>query len=741
MTDPPAADSRVPRHTLAFGPFRFDPVNRILSRGDEELPLPPRALSVLSTLLEQPGAVISKQSLLDAVWNGINVSESSLSEAVRLLRQALEDDSQEPKYIQTVHRRGYRFIAVVTSQAGEVAPIPPEERQAEDVAIGSVTATGTLPVASPARSRARRMWLAASAAALLLALAVGAFLAGRRSAPLPRPAKVTRFSMPVPAGQRLEWITPNIAVSADGQHVVNVVHRGGETVLVHRDVSGFGSRELAGTRGAYAPFFSPDGRRVGFFANGQLQTVPLAGGPAVSLLRVVNFPFVGASWGPDDTIVFGAGAPASLYRFRLGGPVARLTRPDPSRGEFEHRWPHLLPGGEALLFTSWSTTLWDARVEWLSLVTGERRTVLAGASDAHYADGVLVCGRSDRSVVAAQFDPRSGQLTSPVLPLIPGVIVLEASGVTQLGIGGRTLVYLPGSNAEPARRLERVVDGKPAPLAAATRYYRNAQAGGKGQVVATALTQGRSDVWIVDAASGASSRLTYAGFNVDPIWSPDARWVAFASKTDGPFNIYRRRADGSGAPERLVASRYDQHPLAFSPDGCELMLLELNPATSWDLLLLDLETRKVRPWLRTKAREAAATWSPDGKWIAYSSDETGTWETHVRSFAGGTGRWHVPIDGAFSAGWAEDGRSMFLFRSNPRRRMGELWSVPTETAAADFRHGVPREVYAAPNMFYAEAGRGGVMIITEGARPPDPAEVRVVLDWRATLPAAITARR
>jgi eukaryotic-like serine/threonine-protein kinase len=721
---------------LAFGAYRFDPGNRILSRGDEELPLPPRALGVLAALLEEPGAVVSKQALLASVWNGAYVSETSLSEAVGLLRQALEDDPQEPTYIQTVHRRGYRFIAPVTEEdaayGGRPARIPAD------------VPSGGTPVSTGQDARRHAGGTPAVRIALMAALVIvagGAFLAGRRSAPPPSQPKVTRYTIGPAAGEQLEWWSPGVAVSPDGQHVIYAVRHREATVLVHRDISGFSSRELAGTRGAFAPFFSPDGRRVGFYADGKLLAIPLAGGPAVPLVSALTLPFAGASWGADDTVVFAGGTPSSLYRVKPGGTAERLTRPDPAKGEAEHRWPHLLPGGEALLFTSWSTTLLDARVEWLSLATGERRTVLTGASDARFADGMLVCGRTERSVVAAKFDPRRGQLTGPVLPLLHDAAVLESAGVMQLAIGGRTLAYMPWAQGTPFRRLQRLgADGKLAPLPGPPRFYKKARPGPQGKIAATIMTRGRSDIWIVDSATGTPSRLTFAGFNTAPFWSPDGKWVAFASKTGGPFNLYRRRADGSGAAERLTVSPHDHFPLGFSPDGRELMLVEVNPSTSLDLLVLDVATRNVRPWLRTNGRETLAAWSPDGKWIVYATAETGTWELYVRHPAG-AGRWHLSPDGAIDASWSEDGRELLLLRLAASLRERELWSIPVTTPAGEFKSGPPRKIYAAADMIDAVAGPGGVVVITEDAKPPDPAEVRVMRDWISTLPAALGRRR
>lgn len=484
---------------IEFGDYRFDRANQILSRNGEELPLPPRALGVLSRLLDEPGSVVSKQTLLESVWNGAYVTETSLSEAVGLLREALQDAAQEPRYIQTVHRRGYRFIAPVRVPD---EPAPPPDRP---------------PASPPPQPRWTRASAVAAAAALVL-LAVG-FVAVTGTQPKAVPPLIARFGVEPPASWELYTGAPGLAVSPDGRHLVYTGRRGDETALFHRDVSGFDTREIAGTRGGLMPFFSPDGRRVGFYHDGQLVAVPLSGGTALPLFRVLGA-FWGASWSEDGSIVYSAGIPAGLFRARPGGAAERVTQVQ-GHG-VSHFWPHVLPGGKAVLFTLWSNTLWDSRVEWRSLVTGEERTVLSGASDCRFARGMLVCAQAGGTIGAAPFDPRAGRLTGAVLPLLRDVQITPSSGFAQLGVGGETLIYLTGAQDYTPRTLQRLVEGTPRPLSAPPRVYRNFAEGPRGQIAVTVLERGRSDVWLLNAASGRSSRLTFEHFNATLSGPPTA---------------------------------------------------------------------------------------------------------------------------------------------------------------------------------------------------------------------------
>ena len=754
--------------TVAFGGFRFDRANGILSRGGEEVPLPPRALGVLSFLLDRPGRVVTKQALLDGVWNGAYVTETSLSEAVSLLRQALGDDAQRPLYIQTVHRRGYRFIAPLRPEdapgpreapphpAGRgdapAAAEPAGDRRFAGAAIavapGTVllpgTATPDLPVAgggrrdaaSPAR-RPRRALLQGAAVAGALALLAGAFLAGRLTRPAagPAPARQTRFAFAPPTGRLLLSYTPSLAVSPDGQRIVYAAaaEDDGDHWLFERPLAGTTSRRIQGTRGATAPFFSPDGASLAFFAEGELRRLPLGGGAPVSLTEAREG---GGSWGGDGSIVFSSDKQGALLVVpAAGGAPRRLTRPDPARGEIAHWWPQVLPGGEALVFTAWHSTLHDARVEWLSLRTGERRTLVVGGAGGRHAAGRLLWARPDGTVLAAPFDVAAGRLTGAPAPLQPGVATHPFWGFTQLATGGETLAFLPAGPALGQRRLVRFDGAAARDLPAPVRFYRNLRVGPRGTLAATLLERDRSDVWLVDPIDGALSRLTFEAFNIEPVWSPDGEWVAFASNRTGAFNVHRRRADGSAPAELLMPSGRHQHPASWSPDGRELLFGEVGPETGFDIWVLELATRRTRPLLRTPEHELYPVFSPDGRWVAYSVEHDGRWEVMVRSYPfppGGGGSWQVSVDGGTEVTWRPDGRAL-LYRWGPK-----VWQVPVAPEGRELNPAAPRRVLERDDLALVAAAPGGGLfaIVEERAKEKGaaPREVQVVVGWESALP-------
>src|SRR5688572_21358618 len=359
--------SPFPRHlpgteTVEFGPFRFDHAERVLTRDGEEIRLPPRVVGLLQFLLERQGKVVSKQALIDGVWSGTAVTETSLTEAISILRQALGDDAQDPRYLETVHRRGYRFRKVGLPSAEQAVSTPPEAGSA------------TLP-AQPAKTPAL---LIAGAIVVIVAIAVAAIL--WRSTPRkPKPAHVTIST----AGELREW--SSLAISPDGRDVIYVAKQNSEVMLYHRSLDSFESRAIAGTKNGFYPFFSPDGEWVGFTSDGKLMKVKMNGGEPITICRSAGGG--GATWLRDGSIIF-ANPMGGLSRVSAGGGTPEtLTVPDSVRGEVGHVSPHVLPDGKSVLFTIFSTTVHAAKVAVLSLDTKTRRVILDHAGGARYVPG------------------------------------------------------------------------------------------------------------------------------------------------------------------------------------------------------------------------------------------------------------------------------------------------------------------------------------------------------------------
>ena len=309
--------------SFTFGPFQLL-IDDGLWRGASEVPLPPRALAVLSVLVQHAGAVVSKAALMNAVWPDTFVTESSLMEAVGLVRDALGDDRRQPAYIQTVHRRGYRFVAAVREERWE-RPAPP--RPFFD---------------RPEWHPIWRSGVAAALATISVALAVALF--GKPLA-VTRPS---RLSIALPVDAALDRSRGALAVSGDGTRLVYVAMTGGRQRLVLRTVDRDEPMTIDGTDGASDPFFSPDGEWIGFFAHGSLQSLRLSGGTPTVVCAARGG--AGASWGSDGTMVFGGGPSGGLARVSArGGDPVEFTAPGPGSREVRYGWPDILPDRKSVV--------------------------------------------------------------------------------------------------------------------------------------------------------------------------------------------------------------------------------------------------------------------------------------------------------------------------------------------------------------------------------------------------------
>ncbi len=698
---------------LAFGPYRFDRTNRILSKEDAELPLPPRVLGVLEHLVTRPGRVVSKRALMDAVWKDAVVTETSLTEAVSQLRQALADDPQQPAFVQTVHRRGYRFVASVTVDSARrgresLLALDPEEE----------TASGT----EGGAGRLRWPLLAAG-------FAIGLAIAGavRHAAPPPVP-RVTRATLPLGLGDGAALgAAPSLAMTPDGSELVVVLTRGGRSQLYARALDRFDAAPLAGTEGATEPFVSPDGRWIGFFADGKLKKMPVGGGAPVTLCEA-KVP-LGASWGDDGTIVFAHGEREGLFRVpATGGTPERLTRPDTAKGEIGHWWPEVLPGSAIVVFTIWPTAGLDqARLAAVPLKpgAGSPRTLLVGASYGRYAPtGHLVFLRKSR-LMAARIAPRTGDLQGAAVGVLDGVTVNWFKGAAQLAFSrSGALAYLPGTHEVPAHGVVAVGrDGKEEPVPLPSRPFMNLDAVPDGSRVALTIHEGTgSDLWAADLPRHALTRLTFEAHNVEPVISPDGRRVAFASSRNGPMNLYAVDTDGRGGVERLLSSPLTQYPDAFSPDGRFLAYVECGPETGTDLWVLPLTgAREPQPLLRTRFDEESSSFSPDGRFLAYDSNETNRFEIYVAPFPAMSPKWQVSVDGGFAPAWSRDGRELYYMTE------GAVMAVPIGTVPG-FKAGTPRRLLADPGLVaLTSAGTGLLVVRREEKRPLPP--LHLVLGW------------
>ena len=390
---------------------------------------------------------------------------------------------------------------------------------------------------------------------------------------------------------------------------------------------------LHGTDGARGVFWSPDGQWVGFQADGVLKKVALAGG-AAETLTPAGGPAFGASWGEDDVIVFGTGPAASPLRrvSAFGGEALPVTTLDADQGEQAHLWPQILPAGHAVVFTVWHGDPQQNEIAVQRFSEEEHRVLLKGTSGRYVPTGHLVFAR-EATLWTAPFDADSLDVTGPASPVLEGVRMTVGGGAAQFTFSrDGSLAYVPGGGTAAERSLVWVDrEGREEPINAPPRPYVRPRLSPDGTRVAVDLADQEGDIWVWDFARQTFTRLTFdPAADTFPVWTPDGQRLIFTSQRGGLPNPYWQAADGTGAAERLVE---DQNPLA--------------------------------PYAL----------SPDGRWIAYDSDETGRGEVYVRPFPDVEGgRWQISTAGGREAIWARSGRELFYYTPE-----GMVMSVPVQS--------------------------------------------------------------
>ena len=485
--------------------------------------------------------------------------------------------------------------------------------------------------------------------------------------PVLPPFAVSRFNITPPSAAVLtiSGSDRDLAITRDGTHVVYAGVNG--SALFVRALDQLEATPLTGLGAPRGPFLSPDGQWIGFSDGGTaLKKVALNGGPAVLLVR--RAPGIrGASWGPENVIVFATDDPATgLQRIPAeGGSPSLLTRPNRAAGEADHLWPEFLPDGRAVLFTITATTGSpdDASVAVLDLRSGAQTTLIRGGRHAQYVrSGHLVYGVAG-SLRAIPFDLTNRTVIGGPVPVVPEVVT-SLDGVTNAAVADNgTLVYVPGATVGPERTLVWVDrQGREEPLKAPIRAYQYPRLSPDGRRVALDMRDQERDVWTWDFIRETPTRVTFdPGLDEFPVWTPDSQRLVFSSSRAGVWNLFRQTADGTGAIERLSETANAQAPSAISPDGTRLVFVEQFPETGLDLMMLRLDQQpNVEPLVRTTFDESNADISPDGRWLAYQSNASGSNEVYVRPFPDvNDGQWLVSSGGGQQPLWARRGDELF----------------------------------------------------------------------------------
>jgi eukaryotic-like serine/threonine-protein kinase len=638
----------------------------------------------------------------------------------RIVKKCLAKDPDERWQTASDLHGELRWIAEGGSQVASVAAVP----------AGGIRALDRRPVVFG-----------------LGALLLGAVIAGVtvwNVKPTPAaPRAVTRYAITLPQGQQLAGLNgaPSVAISPDGAHLAYVAREGSTQQLYLRAMDSLEARPIPTTEGAINPFFSPDSRWLGFFAGGKLKKVSVSGG-AVQILGDAGLPR-GASWSSQGMIALAPNPASGLQQVSdAGGTAQPLTRLE--NGEVSHGWPEFLPGGQSVLFTATgAATNWNAaKVAVQSVGTGERRNLISGGTNPRYASSGHLVYVQGGTLMAAPFDAQRLGVTGAAVPAVAGVLQSTFNGHAQYSFSDTgSLVYVAGGTQSGAGKPVWVSrNGTEQPLAAPARNYTFPRLSPDGRRLAITIAEQESHIWLYDFSREILTRFTFeGGSNSNPVWTPDGKRIAFLSNKEGPQNLFWQMADGSGGLERLTTSENTQVPRSWSPDGQLLAFIEPTLTGGMDISVLRLsdpsassgQGRKAEPFLQTPSNETVPAFSPDGRWLAYVSDESGRYEVYVQPYPGPGGKWQVSTEGGTEPIWNPNGRELF-YRSGDKMIVVDIATQP------GFVAGKPSVLFEGqyvstqatfPNYDVSPDGQRFLMLKPTEQSEEGPTQINVVLNW------------
>jgi Tol biopolymer transport system component len=609
-----------------------------------------------------------------------------------------------------------------------------------------IAADSSTPAAAAAvagrRSRglrdARLAWGAAGLASIVAAAAVILLLRSGAPAPL-----VLRAVLLPPEKVALD-LTGDFSgppvISPDGTQVAFVARADGVKAIWVRPLNALAAHRLDDTESSSFPFWSADSRQIGFFADGKLRRIPAAGGPTAIVADAPNAR--GGTWSRENVIVFSPDYQGGLLRVSAsGGATAPATRID-SHKHSTHRWPFFLPDGKHFLYLATSHSGGDPQangIYYASIDGGDARLLTPCDSNALYANGQLLF-HAQTALMAQPFDPGSGKFLGDPTALVDGVqfdtgVWRAVASVSETG----TMVYIRGSAVLGSELAWFDRAGKEVGARLARDSYRDPSVSPDGRKLAVALGDPLRTIWILDLAQGTRARLTFdTAIHINPAWSPDGRYVAYTSGSAPGATIHRKGVDGS-TPDELLVQEKDatfQAP-TFSPDGRFLVYLRaIGPSGNGIYAMPLAGDRTPRVVVPSPSPQTLLNYprvSPDGRWLAYSSNESGRTQVYVTSFPGGAGKWQVSNASGDMPAWRKDGKEIYF------ASVSELQAAPVASVGGQFNPGTPQTIAhlgnAIANGRVFDAMPDGSRFIAPIVPTDAAAPIHLLVNWPAELEA------
>ena len=624
----------------------------------------------------------------------------------------------------------------------------PEQRfqSAQDVAfalesVNSVSSSRTMPAALPLTSgrpktRAWPGWIVASVFLLAALPFVIAYL--RRA---PKDERVLRVSVLLPEKTTMTSGVSPLAVSPDGRRLAFVASFEGRDVLWVRSLDSLSAQALPGTEGALIqshPFWSPDSRFIGFFAGGKLKKIEASGGPPQTLCDIGGPR--GGTWNRDGVIIFAPVPFGPLYRVSAAGgeptPVTALKQSDL---ETAHRWPYFLPDGRHFLYLVRSSRAESDGIYVSSLDAKETKRLLPTALDAAYAPPGFLLFMRNETLMAQRFDADKLELTGEPFPVAEHVAYNPGLGRGAFSVSENGVLAFRSGGGQIDQPLWFDRGGKQIGSLGVAGIYLNLWLSPDERRAAVDRSDpqtGTMDIWLFDLARGIPSRFTTdpAG-DTNPLWSPDGSRIVWSSSREGVRNLFQKSAGGGGNDEMLFKSSEDKIANDWSADGQFIVYQTSSPKTKWDLWVLPMSGNgQPFPFRQTEFNEEQAKFSPDGKWIIYTSDESGAPEVYVQTFPASEGKWRVSTSGGGQPRWRRDGRELFYIAADRT-----LMAVDVKLGAT-FEAGVPKRLFGTRVVsltefrnHYVPTSDGQRFLINSTLEETSGTPINVVVNWTADL--------